>query len=482
MKKYLIIIGILLGLQSLVEAQTQEDYLRIAAENNPELKASFNRYLAAMEKVPQVGSLPDPQLTFGFFTMPMEFALMGKQRAEISLMQMFPWFGMLRTQKDEATLMARGEYENFREVKNRIFYEVKHTWHELHRLEEEIRITQQNLELMRTLERYALVRFQSGSTATPGGNSSGSMPSRKQSSQPSQSMGSSMGDMGNNTSQGTANQGRLSDNMNNMNADAMNGSMGSGSGMADVLRVQMEIKEMENMLADLQDARKPMVSKFNQLLFRDPEAQVALTDTFEPIDLPADQLVRIDSMMKSNPMLRMLESEKEAFAVQERMARLEGRPMIGAGVNYMVFSPRQGEAAGEMHMGGRNMVMPMVSVTLPIYRKKYNAMQKEASLRRDAIENQQQHIARQLLVQWEEAQRDYRSAQRSIRLYQQQIKLTEQTLRLLTTAYSVEGKAFDELLRTQQQLLDYQLRLVNAIIAQHTAVTEMEMLAATGID
>ena len=31
-------------------------------------------------------------------------------------------------------------------------------------------------------------------------------------------------------------------------------------------------------------------------------------------------------------------------------------------------------------MGGRDMIMPMVTLTLPIYRKRYKAMQKEAEL------------------------------------------------------------------------------------------------------
>ena len=44
---------------------TLENYLKIAAKNNPELKATFSEYMAAMEKIPQVGALPDPQVAFG---------------------------------------------------------------------------------------------------------------------------------------------------------------------------------------------------------------------------------------------------------------------------------------------------------------------------------------------------------------------------------------------------------------------------------
>ena len=36
------------------------EYLTIAANNNPGLKMAFNQYMAALEKAPQVSSLPDP--------------------------------------------------------------------------------------------------------------------------------------------------------------------------------------------------------------------------------------------------------------------------------------------------------------------------------------------------------------------------------------------------------------------------------------
>ena len=56
---------------------------------------------------------------------------MGNQTADFRLMQMFPWFGMLPTQKEEAYLMGQAEYQLFLEEKNRLFFEVKSTWNKL---------------------------------------------------------------------------------------------------------------------------------------------------------------------------------------------------------------------------------------------------------------------------------------------------------------------------------------------------------------
>src|SRR5690606_10759427 len=155
------------------QSQSLNDYLEIAAENNPEVKAYFNEYLAAMEKIPQVGALPDPELTIGFFFKPMD-RFMGKQQADIQLMQMFPWFGMLGTRKDEASNMALAKYKVFEDVKNKLFFQVKNTSYEMYQLETEIRIMEENLEMVKTYERLALTRFQSPATGASSGNMRGS--------------------------------------------------------------------------------------------------------------------------------------------------------------------------------------------------------------------------------------------------------------------------------------------------------------------
>src|SRR5512145_1140847 len=102
-------------------------YLEIAAKNNPTVLQKFMEYQAAVQKVPQAGSLPDPELNMGVFLSPMEL-VSGNQVADLRLMQMFPWFGTLRAAKDEMNLMANARYEQFRDAKLQVLYEVHSTW------------------------------------------------------------------------------------------------------------------------------------------------------------------------------------------------------------------------------------------------------------------------------------------------------------------------------------------------------------------
>jgi hypothetical protein len=174
-------------------AQNLDDYLIQAAENNPGLKAAYARYEAAAERTNQP-SLPDPEFQVGYFYKPME-RYMGNQTADLKLMQMFPWFGMIGTQKEEANQMAIAQYQLFLEEKNQLFLQVKSTWYELIRLKEEVKITEENLDYMRKYEELALIRFRVGSSSSSGIQAPTSSPTQKSNSTTSASGMSSMSGM-----------------------------------------------------------------------------------------------------------------------------------------------------------------------------------------------------------------------------------------------------------------------------------------------
>lgn len=474
MKKIAIIFLLFLGVQSTSFSQSLDEYLKVAAENNPELKAYFNEYLASLEKVPQVGALPDPELTMGFFFQPME-RFMGNQQADIQLMQMFPWFGMLKTQKDEASKMALAQYEVFQDAKYRLFYQVKNTWYQLYRLEEEIRITEENLEILKQYERLALIRFQSADIGT-GSGPSNMQQATSMNSGSSTSSASSMGGMSGGMTSGTSGKSSSKGGSSMGTSSSMNG---GGSGMSDVLRVRIQIKELENTLALLEDSRLPIKAEFNQLLNRDINEVVSIADSLSGSVVSWERQALLDSITQNNPMLKMLDAEEEAYEAQKKMARLEGRPMLGAGVNYMPFSPR---TENGMPMGGNDMVMPMLRLTIPIYRKKYNALQKEAELKQLAVQQRRENTVNQLTTRWSTALRDLDDATRRTKLYREQTDLAGQTLNLLMTSYATDGRDFEEVLRVQQQLLDYQLQLITSIVDQHVTIAMLENLAATELN
>ena len=240
-------------------------YLELAARNNPQINADFSLYKASLEKVPQAGAYPDPELEIGFFLKPMEI-LSGKQIADFTLMQMFPWFGTRKAARNEATEMARMAYEQFRNSRNNLYYEVKSQWYQLCNISEQYKNTQANLRLLDQLEQLALNRF-SAPSAKAGGSSVLPSPVSSAPSTPPAVSGGGMSGMGGSSmgSPTVQSTGASGSTMSGMSGDSPmgGGSMGSGNsigGMSDVLRIQMEKVELENTLASFPVPLTPMIT------------------------------------------------------------------------------------------------------------------------------------------------------------------------------------------------------------------------------
>lgn len=162
MKYKIVIISIFISLSGSLFAQDiLNHYLETAAKNNPALRSKFNEYNASLEKVPQVGTLPDPTLTFGYFIMPVE-TKNGPQNVKLSFTQMFPWFGTLNSKEDVFISAAKAKYENFEEARANLFFKVKSTYYDLYFIKKGIDVTLENITILKTFKRLALIKLESG--------------------------------------------------------------------------------------------------------------------------------------------------------------------------------------------------------------------------------------------------------------------------------------------------------------------------------
>ncbi len=149
-------------MSSMLSAQQElKSYLQMAAENNPGLKAKFNEYMASLEVGPQVSTLPDPKVAFGYFISPVETRV-GPQQFKISASQMFPWFGTLEAKENLAVQMAKAKYELFLEAKSKLFNEVRATYFNIYFNRRAIEITRENLTILNTFQNLANIKVEAG--------------------------------------------------------------------------------------------------------------------------------------------------------------------------------------------------------------------------------------------------------------------------------------------------------------------------------
>ena len=134
------------------------DYLAYAALNNPGLEAAFNRFKAALERVPQVRAMPDPRFTYKYFIEEVETRV-GPQRQSFGISQLFPWFGKLDLRGDVAAQAANAARQRYEAAKLKLFFEVKDAYYEYYYLVKSIDITKENVSLTKHLESVARSRY-----------------------------------------------------------------------------------------------------------------------------------------------------------------------------------------------------------------------------------------------------------------------------------------------------------------------------------
>lgn len=404
--KYIVSI-LLLGISSFLNAQTLDDYLKEAAENNPGLKAKYAEFEVAMQRVAQVNALPDPKLSFGYFISPVETRV-GPQQAKFGLSQMFPWFGTLAAKGEMATLMAEAKYQVFLNAKNELYYKVKAAWYPLYEVNRTLQLQEENRDILYTFKQLTTTGFKNG----------------------------------------------------------------KGS-MVDVIRVDIMVENTETDIKLLQDKKIPLLTRFNTLLNRSDTIQVSVPDSI-PL-LKVETGYRKDSLLSVHPMLQALDLKMQSAQAQEEVAKKMGLPSFGVGIDYVLVDERTDMNVPD---NGKNVVMPMVTMSLPIFRGKYKAAVKEAHFTQQSIASSKEDFENNLVSNYEMAWFQLDKAMQLIELYGAQIEKTEQAIELLLTAYSNSGKDFEEILRMQQQLLKYQIADAIALKDYYTALAKLDYLTA----
>jgi outer membrane protein TolC len=436
-----------------------DNYLKIAAQNNPALKSKYTRYLASLQKVPQVGALPDPDLSFGYFIEPME-VIGGKQRAQIQLMQMFPWRGTLKAAKNEAAQMAQSDFEAFRAEKEELFYNVRKSYFQLWLTDRQIAVNDSALLLLQSIEKLLLAKLGSENSSV-----SATAPRSATNEASPQTTG-----MGMNSGSSSENSLRQ--------APAMGGggSMGkTGTTLNDLLQLRIETGTIANTIASLKQRRQVMTTQFNLLLNRETNVPVSLPKELPVPDGDYQSVALFDSIKQNNPMLKMSKADIGAFRSRQVMNRKMGYPMVGVGLNYTVVGKSEMSTSS---MNGKDMVMPMLSLKLPLYRKKYTASVREAQLLEQSAMENAVNVQNMLFMEFTDTQLAIDEANRNLRLTKQNKELTQQSFSLQRTQFATSGSGLNDLVRTYKVLLDYRIAVLQAETDKRIAYAELQKLLA----
>jgi len=150
-------------------------------------------------------------------------------------------------------------------------------------------------------------------------------------------------------------------------------------------------------------------------------------------------------------------------------------PKFGIGLNYTIIGERTDMDVPD---NGKDAIMPMVSISLPIYRKKYRAAHREAEFMQSSFQEMKIDMTNELSATYELSYFELSKAIEEYKLFASQMEKTNQASDLLMASYSNSGKDFEEVLRMQQMLYKYKINTSSAIKNYFIAKAKLDYLTA----
>ena len=389
-------------------------YIAEAIRNNPSLKSEYQAYQAQMANAKGAGVLSDPQLSVGVFPQAMHH-VNGKQLATITIMQMFPWFGTLKADREQMEYKAQEAYQKFREKSLSTAFDVEKQWYSILATQEKVKAVKRKRALLNDIKKVAIYLYK-------------------------------------------------------------NYTSGRGTKMSDQLRLDAEEERLKEQMESLETQLTLQKQQFNITLHRRPNVALSLPDSIPLRQMPTFNWTEIE---RNNPKLAQYSAIQKAFKSQEKQARAKGMPMIGVGLQYMV----NGKVDMPMmpKMNGKDMVMPMVSVTIPVYRKKITSAIHSAQLmeRSTAYNYQSQLDALQSTYLSIEQRAD--DVKRKLKLYESEVSLLNRTLELMQKEYATGAASLTDILQTTRESIDYDLLKAEANAQYNTIAAEAIQLLARDV-
>lgn len=249
----------------------------------------------------------------------------------------------------------------------------------------------------------------------------------------------------------------------------------SGNGkLSSVYRVQMQIQETKTKIKILEDQILPLTRSFNRLLNREAEALVNISDTIET----ESELLIVDSV-NQHPSILQLQEMRSSAEYQASAASKSGLPSFGLGLDYVLVDERPDMVLPD---NGKDVIMPMVSVSLPIWRKQYSAARREAELQQKQYSLQADEVANDLNSKLDMSLFKVQQARDEMRLYNEEIALARKTLELTISDYTNDREDFEEILRLQQKIVQYQKQRVKAYSDYLAQLANLEYLTYQSTD
>ena len=238
----------------------------------------------------------------------------------------------------------------------------------------------------------------------------------------------------------------------------------------DVLRLQMRQNELQQLKQVLAQQYLAEQTALNNLLNRDNDVTVNVVNELnipsEDFDINAENLGLHPELLKHDKLYRSVEQS-------ELLNQNESSPMIGFGLDYINVDERPDMNFSD---NGKDIIMPMVSVSIPMFNNKYKSQTKQNELLLQEIVAQKQERLNTLETLLHKAVNDRISARISYETQAKNLKQAKDAEDILMKSYESGIIDFNDVLDIQELQLKFQLNQIESVKTYYVQTTIINYL------
>ena len=242
----------------------------------------------------------------------------------------------------------------------------------------------------------------------------------------------------------------------------------------DIIRAQMERATLADKLDALHELREPLVARLNAVLNRPADAVLPWPRPPESRVADIDRGKLFEALKRQNPQLQAKQFEAESARSRIELARKRFYPDISVGLDW-ISTDRASSAS--VRDSGKDPVILMFNMNLPLWRKSYGAAELEARATARRIAHEKKDLENTLVARVAAVLYEFTDSERKLRLYGDVlVPKAEALVAASETAYAAGTVDFLNLIDAQRTLLRFRLERERAETTRRQKQAELEML------
>tara|TARA_B100000749_G_scaffold233554_1_gene190718 strand:+ start:226 stop:1446 length:1221 start_codon:yes stop_codon:yes gene_type:complete len=225
----------------------------------------------------------------------------------------------------------------------------------------------------------------------------------------------------------------------------------------DILKLQIRQNELQQQNEVLEQSYLSEQAVFNNLLNRD---ESIAAEVVEEMEIPEDDTILNKDDLSLNPELLKYDQLYESVTQSEVLNQKENAPSFGIGLDYIPVSEREDMAMSD---NGKDIVMPMVTFSIPIFNNKFKSVTRQNELRQKEIEFQKEERLNVLENAYASAISQRNQARIAYRTQAKNLEQAKDAEEILIKSYETGTINFNDVLDVQELQLKFQTSQIQSV-------------------